>query len=331
MTGPANLRLTLAVSDYDHVRDLVSGRVPVEGVDLTCLDLAVEEIFFRFTRYREWDVSELSMAKYCALRAQGDDSLTAIPAFPSRSFRHSAFYVRHDATRDDPEVLRGSRIGIPEWAVTATVVGRGLLAHDFGIDLTEIDWVQGGTNEPGRIETLPTRLPVGVVVRPERERSLTELLLNGEIAAVLAPHPPDAAVDGSGRVVRLFTDHVSVEREYYARTGFFPIMHVVALKTKAYRSNPWVARNLLEAFMVARDRSVARALDATAPRTSVPWASAHAESTMETFGALWPYGIEPNRLALETFLKLCWEQGVCERVLEPEELFAPETLDKFRI
>ena len=331
VAGPANVRLTLAISDYDHVRDLISGRVPVEGVDLTCLDLGVEEIFFRFTRYREWDVSELSMAKYCALRARGDDSLTAIPAFVSRSFRHSAFYVRADAPRDDPGMLRGARIGIPEWAVTATVVGRGLLTHEFGIDLAEIDWIQGGTNEPGRIETLPTRLPTGVAVAPERERSLTELLLDGEIAAILAPHPPDAAVDGSGRVVRLFTDHVSVEREYYLRTGFFPIMHVVAVKTEAYRSHPWIARNLLEAFGVARDRSVARALDTTAPRTPVPWASAHAESAVETFGTLWPYGIEPNRLALETFLTLCWEQGVCERVLEPEELFAPETQHEFRI
>src|SRR5271154_5299709 len=147
-----NVHLTLAINDYDHVRDLVTGAVPVEGIDLTCLTLSVEEIFWRFSRHREWEVSEMSLAKYCALRAGGDDSITAIPVFPSRSFRHSAIFIREDGPLDDPAALAGARIGVPEWTQTATVWARGLLQHSYGIDLTGVRWVRGGTNAPGRVE-----------------------------------------------------------------------------------------------------------------------------------------------------------------------------------
>ncbi|MBO0690859.1 MAG: 4,5-dihydroxyphthalate decarboxylase, partial [Candidatus Dormibacteraeota bacterium] len=164
------LELTLAINDYDHVRDLVSGAVPVEGVDLTCLSYSVEEIFFRFTLHREWHVSELSLAKYCALRAAGDTSLVAIPVFPSRSFRHSAIFVRADGPVDDPRALAGARIGVPEWTQTATVYVRGLLAETYGVSLTGVEWVQGGTNEPGRIEGVAVDLPDGVRVTRVHDR-----------------------------------------------------------------------------------------------------------------------------------------------------------------
>ncbi|MFZ0042428.1 MAG: hypothetical protein WAK93_14040, partial [Solirubrobacteraceae bacterium] len=221
----SNLRLTLALSDSDHVRDLVTGAVGVEGIDLTCLTYEVEEIFFRFTRYREWDVGELSMGKFSALRAAGDTSIVGIPVFTSRAFRHSALYVRADGPRDDPRALAGGRIGIPEWTVTATVYGRDLLAKEYDVALTDVEWVQGGTNEPGRIETLPVCVPDGVRVRPEPHSALNDLLLAGEIDAILAPHPPAAFEDGSRRLVRLFRDPVAVERAYLERTGIFPIMH----------------------------------------------------------------------------------------------------------
>ena len=143
--------LTLAISPYDHVEDLITGRIVPEGIRLTCLTLPVEEIFFRFLKYREWDVSELSFAKYASLISQGDDSLTAIPVFPSRIFRHSSVYVRRDGPVRSPEDLAGKRIGLPEWAQTAAVYSRGFMAHQYGIDLTSIDWVQAGVNEPGRV------------------------------------------------------------------------------------------------------------------------------------------------------------------------------------
>jgi 4,5-dihydroxyphthalate decarboxylase len=330
--GQHNVALTVALSDSDHVRDLVSGTVPVQGVDLTCLHFEVEEIFFRFTRHREWHVSEMSMGKFCALRAAGDESVVGIPVFLSRAFRHSALFVRSDGPIDDPAALRGRRIGIPEWTVTATVYGRDLLAKDYGVGLTDVEWVQGGTNQPGRIETLNVPLPEGVRVTPERQRSLTELLLAGEIDAILAPHPPDAFEDDSGRVVHLFSDAQSVEREYHNRTGVFPIMHVVVLRGDAYRDNPWIAANLFEAFSVARDRAVTRALDSNAPRVPIPWANVNARTTVQEFGGNpWPYGIDANRTTLTSFLRMCHEQRISERQLEPEDLFAPEVQAVFRV
>jgi 4,5-dihydroxyphthalate decarboxylase len=313
----------MALSEYDHVRDLVDGRVAVEGVDLTCLTLPVEEIFFRFTKFREWEVSELSLAKYCALRSRGDDSLRGIPVFPSRVFRHSAFFVRADAPRDDPGALRGGRIGIPEWTVTATVYGRGILQHEYGVGLRDVTWVQGGTNEPGRIETLEVELPDGVTVERVADRSLNELLLAGEIDAILAPHPPLAATDGSGRIVGLFTDPRAVEEASYRATGVFPIMHLVVLRADVDDAHPWLAANLVKAFAAARDRSVARTLDANASRFPVMWRPRGDEG--------WPYGIEPNRTTLEAFLGFAHEQGVCTRRLAPEELFSERTRAAFRI
>jgi 4,5-dihydroxyphthalate decarboxylase len=327
-----NIALTLAISDSDHARDLVTGIVPVDGVDLTCLTYEVEEIFFRFTRHREWDVGELSMGKFSAMRAAGDTSVVGIPVFTSRAFRHSALYVRADAPRDDPSALRGGRIGIPEWTVTATVYGRDLLAKEYDVGLTDVEWIQGGTNEPGRIETLPVSVPEGVRITAETGRALNDLLLAGEIDAILAPHPPAAFDDGSGRLVRLFRDPVAVERAYLKRTGIFPIMHLIVIRSEVYERHRWIAANLLTAFSAAKERAVIRALDSNAPRTPIPWANAHArEITDELDGDPWPYGIDANRTTLSAFLEMGFEQGICPRRLDPEELFVPEVRSAFRV
>jgi 4,5-dihydroxyphthalate decarboxylase len=332
ISGRENVHLTLAINDYDHVRDLVTGAVGVEGIDLTCLTLSVEEIFWRFSRHREWEVSEMSLAKYCALRAGGDDSITAIPVFPSRSFRHSAIFIREDGALDDPAALAGARIGVPEWTQTATVWARGLLQHSYGIDLTKVRWVRGGTNEPGRVEGIKLDLPERFDVSNESERSLNEMLLDGEIAALICPHPPDEFERRSGRVVRLFSDYRSVEEAYFRETGIFPPMHVVAIRSDAVERHPWIAMNLLEAFTEAKRRGVARAIDPNTPRYPVPWSFANAQRAQELIGEdLWPYGLEPNRVALDAFLEMAHEQGVCKRRLQPEELFAPQVLDHYVI
>ncbi|MFG1706973.1 ABC transporter substrate-binding protein [Nonomuraea sp. M3C6] len=322
MNASSNVRLTLAINDSDQVRDLVTGRVPVNGIDLTCLLLEVEEIFFRFTKFREWDISEMSLGKYSALRARGDDSLVGLPVFPSRSFRHSGIFVRADGPVDKPAELAGGRIGIPEWTVTATIYQRALLRHEYGVDLTGITWVQGGINEPGRIETLPVGLPDGIDVRPERQKSLNQLLIDGELDAIMVPHPPAGFVDRSGRIVQLFSDCPAVEEAYYQKTGIFPVMHLVVLRREVYERYPWAARNLTTAFTVAKDRSLARLLDPTAPHFPLPWGPDRARAAEQVFGRdLWPYGIAPNRTTLEAFLRYAHEQGVCERLVAPDDLF----------
>jgi 4,5-dihydroxyphthalate decarboxylase len=332
ISGRPNVHLTLAINDYDHVRDLVTGRVPVEGVDLTCLTLSVEEIFWRFSRHREWEVSEMSLAKYCALRAGGDDSLSAIPVFPSRSFRHSAIFVRGDGPVDQPAALAGTRIGVPEWTQTATVWARGLLQHSYGLDLTEIEWVRGGTNQPGRVEGIQLELPERFRVVTESERSLNQLLLDGEIAALICPHPPEEFERRSGRVVRLFSDYRSEEEAYFRKTAIFPPMHVVALRRDVVERHPWVAMNLFEAFSQAKRNGLQRAIDPNTPRYPIPWSFANAQRAEELMGEdFWPYGLEDNRLALEAFLEMAYEQGVCKQRLEPESLFEPQVLERFLV
>jgi len=327
-----NLELTLAINDYDQVRDLVSGLVPVEGVDLTCLRYPVEEIFFRFVRMREWHISELSLAKYCSLRAAGDESVIAIPVFPSRAFRHSAIFVRPDGPVDDPAALAGGRIGVPEWTQTATVYVRGLLAEQYGLELGEIEWVQGGTNQPGRIEGVPVSLPDGYRLRHVADRSLNDMLVAGDLDAVIAAHPPTDFANRSGRIVRLFTDYRAVEEAYYRETGIFPIMHAVVIRADVQEAHPWVAMNLMTAFEEAKRRSLERALDPNTPRFPVPWSVANAEAAEGLFGRdFWPYGIEKNRRTLSEFLKFAHAQGVCAARLEPEELFAPEVQHIYRV
>ena len=329
---PRNVRLTLAINDSDQVRDVLTGVVPVDGVDLTPLILEAEEIFFRFAQGREWEVTELSLGKYTTLRARGDDSVIAIPVFPSRVFRHSAIYIRPDGPVDDPRALAGARIGIPEWTVTATVYARALLAHDYGVRLEDVEWLQGGTNEPGRVEGIELEPPPGMKIVPERVHSLNQLLIRGEIDAIVAPHPPDGFSDGSGAIVRLFSDTQSVEEEYFRRTSIFPIMHVLALRGDVYRECPWIAGNLLKAFTAAKDRSLARLLDTNVSRSPLPWMPWRAATDQGLFGPdLWPYGVAPNRPTLEAFLTYAHEQRLCDRVLAPEELFAPETLTNFRV
>jgi 4,5-dihydroxyphthalate decarboxylase len=327
----ARVPISLAISDYEHVRDLSSGVVRVEGVELTALEHSVEEIFYRFTEFREWHASEMSMARYVSMRAAGDDSLTAIPVFPSRVFRHSSFYVRRDSGIADGGQLFGKRIGIPEWAQTAGVYARGLLVHEYGVPLTDVRWVQGGVNQAGRRERVPIEFPDGVDVEVVSDRSLNDMLVAGDLDAVISARPPVDFVQG-GAVVRLFDDFRPLEQDYARRTGIFPIMHTIALRRDVVEEHPWVARNLLTAFEEAKERSLARAADITQSRWPIPWSFASLDAGREIFGGdPWPYGIEPNRRTLEAFLAFTAEQGVARRRLEPEDIFAPQTHSEHRV
>lgn len=325
-------RLTLAVGDYDHVADLVNGRVPVEGIDLTCLTLQIEEIFFRSLAYGEFDVTELSFAKYVSLVSQGDTRFVAIPVFPSRIHRHSSIYIRRDGPVRVAGDLSGCRVGVPEWAQTASVYSRGMLAHQYGVDLTSIRWIQAGVNEAGRREKVALKLPPGIRLEAKPENTLSDMLTSGELDAVLSAHPPRCFEQGHPNVERLFEDFVDVEADYYRETGIFPIMHTIAIKRERVERSPWIARELMKGFEAAKRRSIARALEVTAPRFPIPWCFAHAARAKEMFGDdYWPYGLQANRRTLEAFLQYAFEHGVCHRLLSPEELFHPSTASAFRV
>jgi 4,5-dihydroxyphthalate decarboxylase len=331
-TRNGRLVLSLAISDYDHVRALTSGDIRPEGIELVPQIFGVEEIFYRTARFREWDVSEMSFAKYVALRSQGDTSLVGIPVFPSRVFRHSAIYVRSDGTVRQPQDLMGRRIGVPEWAQTAGIYVRGMLTHDHGIDLARVEWLQAGVSQPGRIEKVSLNLPAGVSVTAMPARTLDDMLLTGDVDAIITAHPPDSAERGDPRVRRLFEDFQPVEEDYFRRTGVFPIMHVIAVRGAVLERAPWVAMNLLTAFETAKQQSIARAADLTASRFPVPWGTVAMSRARALFGANhWPYGVAANHRTLDAFLGFAFEQGVCRRRLAPEELFPASVQAAFAV
>jgi 4,5-dihydroxyphthalate decarboxylase len=325
------LELTLAIHDYDHTRDLVTGQVPVEGVRLRTVQLTPPELNARFSKLREWEVSEFGLGKYIALRAAGDDGITAIPVFPARAFRQSAIYVRAESPLHELEALAGTRVGVPEWAQTAVVWARGLLADHHGVDLASIDWHQAGVDEPGRTEKVAIRLPDGVRLTPRPDATLQQLLLAGELDAVISAQPLASVLAADGRIRTLLADPRAAEEEYVRSTGIFPIMHLVAIRRDVYDAHPWVARNLMTAFEDAKRRSEARLVDAMSPRLPLPWIAGEVARTRDVFGGdPYPYGIEPNRRTLDALLDYATAQGVAARRLQVEELFAPTVLEVIR-
>lgn len=328
----SKLSLSLAVNDYDHVRDLLTGRISAEGIDLIPSVLPVEEIFYRTTHYQEWDLSEMSLAKYASLRSQGDERLIGLPVFPSRVFRLSSLYVRNGGDVATPADLRGRRIGVPEWAQTASVYSRGWLAHDQGVALTDVDWVQGGVNQAGRREKVAVRVPEGVRYRASPEKSLTTLLLDGEIDAILSARPPAPPPGREANIVRLLPDFESAERDYFTRTGIFPIMHLIVMRRDRFDAHRWIANNLLKAFTQAKDASIARLEDITCSHFPLPWMSQRVAQARAMFGGdPWPYGVAPNRVTLDAFLRFAHEQGVCHRLMHADDLFPPEVAATVRV
>lgn len=324
--------LTFATSEYDHMSDLLSGRVPIEGVELNPLILQVEEIFFRMFLFRDFDMSEVSMGKYVSMISQGDTSLVAIPVFPSRVPRHSSIYVRRDGPVKAPADLMGRKVGIPEWAQTAAIYSRGMLAHQYGVDLRAIQWVQAGVDEPGRTEKVKLVLPEGITVTPRADSSLNEMLQNGEIDAALSAHAPPCYVAGHPNIMRMFENYVDVEMDYVKETGILPIMHTVALRRDIVDTYPWITANLFRAFEEAKRRSMQRALQITTTAFPIPWIYDTARRAREMFGDdFFPYGVEPNRKTLDAFLQYAFEQGVCHRRLQPEELFPDQVQKTFRV
>lgn len=330
----SNIHLTIAMCDYDHTRDVLSGRVRTEGVDLTHLQLGIQEIFYRFSNALEWDVSEMSLGKYCSHVAAGNPPMVAIPVFPCRIFRQSSIYVHRDSPIQTAADLAGKRVGVPEWSQSATVYVRGWLVNNVKIPLDRIEWFQGGGDQAGRKEMGKVRVPEGVKLTPVVDRSMNDMLMDGSLDALINAQPPKLFLDGDPRIRRLFPDYRAAEERYFEETGIFPIMHTVVIRRTVFERYPWVAMNLLKAFDAAKDNSIARALDMSVPGFPVPWQYEYTERiSRKLFGAgnYWPYGIEPNRRTLETFLLYCHQQGVTSRQLTVEELFPREVQSEFRV
>jgi 4,5-dihydroxyphthalate decarboxylase len=324
-----DIGLSLAISYYDHVSDLLRGRVKPEGISLTTIELPVEEIFFRTVKYQEFDVAEFAMGKYMSLVASGEAPFVAIPVFPSRVFRQSAFYVNTKAGIREAQDLAGRRVGVPEWAQTATVYARAYLQHQCGVPLRDIRWVQAGVNDPGRAEKVDLNLPDGIQIERVTDKSLSQMLLSGELDAAITAREPDPFVAGDPRIARLWPDTRTMEEAYYRDTGIFPIMHAMVIKKTTLERYPWIAMNLFKAFDQSKanaQRHLGRAITA---RIAVPWVYKAVADARSVFGEdFWPYGIEKNRRTLDAFLQYGFEQGVAKRRVQVEELF-PRELSAF--
>jgi 4,5-dihydroxyphthalate decarboxylase len=332
VTPVPRIHLTFACGDYDRTRAIEDGSVQVDGVDLTYLRLPVEETFFRMLRHREFDVAEMSLSTYVAtLNALEDGKeppFVALPVYTSRMFRHGGIFVNTAAGIGKPAELRGKVIGSPEYQLTACVWIRGILADTCDVPLASVRYVTGGQETAGRVEKGAVDVPFDV--RPIGPgQTLSAMLAAGEIDALYSPRIPSSFVRGDGRVARLFPDTVAAEKDYYAATGIFPIMHVVVLRREVYERNRWLARSLYDAFEEAR-LLCAEGMDQTAAaRYMLPWLHDEVARTKAVLGEdYWPYGLRRNTEVLRTFLRYSYDQGLATRLLEPEELFAPETLEE---
>ena len=326
----SKLQLTMAVSHYDHMIDIALKRVEVEGVELNMMELPLHDIFQRTVGFADFDIAEMSMAKYVSMRSQGDDRLIALPVFLSRVARHSAIYVRRDRIKTAAD-FAGKRIGVPEWAQTAAVYGRGVLAHELGVDLRSIHWVQAGLAQAGRAEKVPLKLPAGLEVTAVSDKSLTQMLDSGELDGLVCATPPNCFHTNKD-VVRFYENPTEAEMAYAKAKKILPIMHGVVVRKAVLDAHPWVAGNLFHAFDTARRNSVKRMIFPGSTSVHVPWITEAVKKAQEVMGKdFWPYGVEENRPTLEAFLQFAYEQGVCHRLLKPEELFPAQTLQTVRV
>ena len=324
-----DLRLSIATTDYDHFRDFRLGPVRAEGIDHTWLNLSHHECFARFTANREFDVSEMSFAKFSAEVTREDADIVGLPVVCSRQFRFSSFYVNRKSGIETIEDLRGKTVGSPEWAHSAAVYMRGWMHNEMGVALQDVRWVQAGANAPGRSEKVAVSLPNGVELTRISDRSLSDLLASGELDCAIIARPPTCFLEGHPDVVRLFPDFVGMEQDYYARTGVWPIMHIIAMRRAILDAHPWVARNLYNAFQEAKERSLVRLFDPAVSRYPLAWLSTYARDMRERMGGdPFPYGIDENRATWEQMALYTHQQGLARRRFEPEDIFPPGIMTK---
>ena len=321
--------ITIACGNYDRCRAILDGRVRVEGCAVTYLPLYPEEIFFRAFRYQEFDVSELSFSSYIRTVAAGTAAYVGIPAFVSRLFRHSGMYVRADSGIASPTDLRGKRIGLPEYQITALVWMRGLLQHEYGVKPTDIHWRSGGQEEPGRDERTPLKPIPGLDLAPiGKDETLVGMLREGKLDALFTARAPSSFLRGEAHIKRLFANTREAEQAYYKRTRMFPIMHLVGIRKELVAKYPWLPTSVYKAFCQAKALAITDLLDVNALLVTLPWMIPETQETMALMGSdYWAYGIEENMREITALAGYLHEQGLIERKVTVQELFHPSMFE----
>lgn len=320
------------MGDYDRTRALLDGRVQIDGVDPVYMNLYPEEMFFRAMRSHEFDICELSFSSYAVRTAKGDCPYVAVPVFLSRAFRHTSIYVRKDRIKK-PQDLKGKRIGLPEYQLSANVWARAILQDDFGVTPQDVTWVRGGIETPGRPEKIALQLPPGVKLEAAPDGvTISEMLDQGTIDGFIGPRPPSAKVMCNPHIGWLFDDPTAVAKDYYRRTGIFPIMHVVGVRKGLAEKHPWLPGAVFKAFSQAKDKALEALSDTSATKVTLPFVEEQLKAARETMGEdYWSYGVARNRATIDTFLRHHHAQGLSSRLLAAEEIFHPATYETYAI
>ena len=327
----SKLNLSVAIGDYDRNRPLIDGAVQIDGVDPVFMKLYPEEIFFRAFRSEDFDICECSLSSFTVKTAAGNNPYVGVPAFVSRMFRHTSIYVRTDRIKK-PEDLKGKRVGLPEYQLTANVWARAILEDDYGVKPSDIHWIRGGIEHAGRPEKIAVNLPKDVRLDNAPEgRTISAMLAAGEIDGFIAPRPP-ALPKGTPNVGWLFPDPVAAAKDYFKRTGVFPIMHLVGVRRTLADAHPWLPGAVFKAFNESKAKALELLSDTSATKVTLPFVEERLSEARATMGEdFWSYGVEENRATLTNFLKHHHSQGLSSRLVTPEELFHPGTLESFKL
>ncbi len=317
--------ITLACGPYDRTEAIRNGVVRAEGLDIRYIAVqSPPELFQRAVKKQSFDVAEMSMSLYVQLRTRGELPYVALPVFPSRMFRHGYIFINTAAGITAPKDLEGKRVGVQEFHQTAGVWIRGLLADEYDVDLDRIRWYEGGVNAPRTPDVLDLRPSGDLNISFVGDHvSLNELLQRGDVDAYFGARKP-AAIGRSTAVARLLPDYRRVEREYYERTGIHPMMHTLVVREDLLERYPWVAESLFKAFTQAKGWCLEQMRFSGTSRYTLPWLHADLEEVDDVFGGdPWPYGLEPNRTALEAFVSYLVDQRFLRSAVPLDDLFVP--------
>jgi 4,5-dihydroxyphthalate decarboxylase len=328
----SQLNLSVAIGDYDRNRALIDGRVRIDGVDPVFMTLIPEEIFFRAFRSQDFDICECSLSSFAVKTAAGNNPYVGVPAFVSRCFRHTSIYVRTDRIRK-PQDLKGKKVGIPEYQLTANVWARAFLEDDYGVKPSDIHWIRGGIDDAGRPEKIGIKLPPGVRLDDAPEgTTISELLIRGEIDGFMAPRTPSREALRHPDIGWLFHDTVAAAKDYYQRTGIFPIMHLIGIRKTLVEKYPYLPFAVLKAFEKSKAAALTELADSSTAKATLPFLEEQLVMARQTMGEdFWPYGVDANRKTLEAFLRHHHAQGLSPRLVGLEELFHPSTLESFKV
>jgi 4,5-dihydroxyphthalate decarboxylase len=322
----AKLKLSFACALYDRMLPLYTGEVEPDGIELNFMPIEEPRpIFDRMSGGQEFDVAEYSSSEFVQRFANKQCPFVAVPVFPSRCFRHGFIAINKKSDIRTPKDLEGRRVGVPLYTMTAAIFIRGLLQHEYGVDFEKIHWVQGAVNHAGSHgdpHVLPLLKPVKLEYAPAK-KSLSDLIEEGLVDATLGTSLPES-IRHSPDIARLFPDYVDLEKDYYKRTGIYPIMHLVAIKKDIYERYPFVATSLYNAFVRSKRIALKKMLNMRALRYMTPWLMRDVDEIHDVFkGDPWPYGVEPNRPTLEALVTYLKDQHLIADKPKVDDLFVP--------